>query len=107
MIAWLNPFALWGLLGIAGAVAVHLLARQRAPRLSFPTIRFIRAASTAAIRVRPPSDAWLLLIRSAAIAGAALALAQPSFNTAARRHSWDTRIARAIVVDTTDSMRTL
>jgi hypothetical protein len=104
MIEWLNLPALAGLAAAAGPIAVHLLRRQRAARLPFPSLRFVRAASTAAVRLRPPSDIWLLIVRVAIVCGAAAALAQPLFITPARRDAWDRRTSRAIVVDTSASM---
>jgi hypothetical protein len=107
MLRWLNPVALVGLVAVAGPILVHLLRRQRAPRMPFASLRFVRAASTAAVRLRLPSDAWLLVLRTAVIAAAAVALAQPIVVTPARRSAWDERISRAIVVDTSASMTTL
>src|SRR5688572_8786456 len=104
MPVWLNPLALAGLLAAAGPVIVHLLRRERAPRIPFPSLRFVREARTAAVRVRLPSDIWLLLLRAAIIAGAAVALAQPLFVTPSRRESWDARVSRAVVVDVSPSM---
>jgi len=107
MIEWLNPAALAGLAAAAGPIAVHLLRRQRAARLPFPSLRFVRAASTAAVRLRPPSDLWLLIVRVAIVCGAAVALAQPLLITSSRRDAWDRRLSRAIVVDTSASMANL
>ena len=104
MPVWLNPLALAGLLASAGPVIVHLLRRERAPRIPFPSLRFVREARTAAVRVRLPSDIWLLVLRVAIIAGAAVALAQPLFVTPSRRESWDARVSRAVVVDVSPSM---
>jgi hypothetical protein len=104
MFAWLSPLALAGLLAAAGPVAVHLLRRQRADRLPFASLRFVRAASTAAVRFRLPSDMWLLFLRVAIVCGAAVALAQPMFVSPARHAAWNARTSRAIVVDTSTSM---
>ena len=104
MLAWLSPLALAGLLAAAGPIAVHLLRRQRADRLPFASLRFIREASTAAVRFRVPSDLWLLFLRVAIVCGAAVALAQPMVVTPARRAAWNARTSRAIVVDTSASM---
>ena len=43
MIGWLAPLALFGLIAIAGPIVVHLLRRQRAKRIQFPSIRTARA----------------------------------------------------------------
>jgi aerotolerance regulator-like protein len=99
MIEWLNPVALSGLLAITGPIVVHLLRRQRAERLAFPSLRFILPASTSSTRFRMPSDTVLLLLRVAVIGLAAMALAQPFVMSAARRNGWAARTSRAIVVD--------
>lgn len=104
MIAWTNPAALWALLLVAGPVIVHLLRRHRAARVPFPSLRFVRPAETSAVRLRLPSDPWLLLLRMAAIALAACAAAGPILLTGARLSRWDALTARAIVVDTSGSM---
>ena len=107
MIAWLNAPALWGVAAALGAIAVHLLFRQRARRVPFPSLRFVQPSFTSAVRLRRPTDAALLALRVAVLVAAALALAQPLLTTGARVRAWDARVARAIVVDTSDSMRTL
>jgi hypothetical protein len=104
VIAWTNPVALWALLLAAGPVIVHLLRRHRAARVPFPSLRFVRQAETSAVRVRLPSDPWLLLVRVAAIALAACAAAGPILLTGARLSRWNAITARAIVVDTSGSM---
>ncbi|HEX6973223.1 MAG TPA: BatA domain-containing protein [Vicinamibacterales bacterium] len=104
MIAWLNAAALWGLTATFGAVLVHLLFRRRARRVPFPTLRFVSASFTSAMRPRRPTDAALLAVRIATLAAAAAALAQPLLVTPARARTWNARIARAIVVDTSRSM---
>ena len=100
----LNAAALAGLAAVALPVAVHLLTRRRARRVVFPTLRFVAAARAAAIRLDTPSDAWLLLLRAAIVGVAALAWAQPLFVTAARQEQREAEIARAVVVDASDSM---
>ena len=99
MIAWLNPGALVGLAVLAGPVLVHLLLRHRAARILFPSLRFVRASRTAAVRLRPPSDWLLLALRLATLGLAVLALAQPLLLAPARVAAWNARLARAVVVD--------
>lgn len=105
--AWLNPGALAGLALLAGPVLVHLLLRHRAERVLFPSLRFVRASRTAAVRLRPPSDLLLLALRLATLGLAVLALAQPLLLTPARVAAWNARLARAVVVDVSDSMKPL
>ena len=105
MIAWLNPFALAGLVAVLVPVLIHLLRQHRAVRVVFPSLRFVHRSRSAAVRLRRISDPWLLLIRMAVIAAAACALAQPVVLTSARLENWNARVARAVVVDTSESMR--
>ena len=104
MIAWLRPAALWGLALIAVPVLIHLLQTRRAPTVPFPSIQFVRPSPVAAIRVGPPSDLFLLLIRTATVALAVLALAHPLLLTESRLNIWNSRVVRAIVVDRSESM---
>lgn len=104
MIAWLNPAALAGLAALALPILIHWLRQHRASRVPFPSLRFVHPSRTAAVRLRQVSDPWLLLVRLAVLALAALALAQPVVLTPPRLAAWNARTARAIVVDTSDSM---
>src|SRR5262245_15328446 len=79
---------------------------HRADRMLFPSLRFVRASRTAAVRLRPPSEWWLLIVRTAAVALAVCAVARPILQTKGRVTAWNARTARAVVVDTSDSMRT-
>jgi Aerotolerance regulator N-terminal len=101
---WINPAVLAGLAVIAGPVVVHLLRRQRAPRVTFPTIQFLASTRAAAARFRRPSDLWLLCLRGAIVAAAAIAAAQPVLVTGWRRAAWEQRVSRALVVDDTESL---
>jgi hypothetical protein len=105
--SWLNPAALTGLVVLAGPVVVHLLLRHRARRVAFPSLRFVRASRTAAARLRLPSDPLLLFLRLAIVGLAVVALAQPVVLVPARVATWNARVARAIVVDVSDSMKPL
>jgi hypothetical protein len=105
MIGLLQPAALWGLFLIAIPIAIHLLRPRHAPRVRFPTIRFVPAAPSAAVRIGPPSDLLLLALRAAVVACAVLAAAQPLLFSASRLAGWNGRIARAVVVDASESMR--
>jgi hypothetical protein len=105
MIAWLHPVALAGLAGMAGPVVVHLLRRPRAPVVAFPSLRFVRPARTAASRLTAIADPWLLALRMAIVGLAACALAGPVLMLPGRVDGWNRRVARAIVVDASDSMR--
>jgi Aerotolerance regulator N-terminal len=97
---WLAPGAFAALALLAGPVIVHLLARRSARRLIFPATHFVRAAPSAAVRLRRPSDIALLLLRLAIVAAAAVAAAQPVVLTPWRLARWNARVSRAVIVDT-------
>ncbi len=102
---WLQPTSLWLAVLVAVPIAIHLLRTRRARRLAFPSVRFVRPSQTASVRLHAPSDLLLLALRVAIVLLAALACAQPLWITPAREASWNARTARAIVVDTSESMR--
>jgi hypothetical protein len=98
-VLWLNPMAALGLAALASPILIHLLVRQRAPRVPFPTLRFIRPFQLAAIRRRTLDDAGLLVVRGLILAGAVAASAAPLLVSAARVRTWDARTYRAEVRD--------
>lgn len=104
MIAWTVPGAVAGLLLLAGPIVAHLLLRRRAPRVIFPTTRFLQSTSAAAVRLRSPSDLGLMILRAAIVLAAVLAAAQPVLLAAWRTGRWNARVARAVVLDTSRSM---
>jgi hypothetical protein len=105
VIGWLVPAALGGLALVVLPIVVHLLRTHRARRIQFPTLRFIAPSRTSAVKLRPPSEIPLLFVRLGTIAAAALAMAQPVWLTQARVDSWNNRLARAVVVDTSEAMQ--
>jgi len=92
---WLFPAAAIGLIAIAAPIVVHVLVRQRATRVPFPTLRFIQPHRLASVRRRALEDAALLTLRAAILAGAVAAVAGPFLITAARLRAWNARIVRA------------
>ena len=105
MIGWQQPAALVGLVLSAIPLIIHLLRTRRADRLQFPSIRFVKPSMTAAVRLRSPSDWSLLFVRTAVVTAAVLALAQPVWLSPARLARWNAQTSRAILVDTSESMR--
>ena len=101
---WQNPWAWLGLVAIAIPILIHLLGRDRAPRHSFPSLRFIEIAELPPTRRTRLHDLLLLATRVAILGVAVAALAQPLLLLANRRASIDDRLARAIIVDTSASM---
>jgi hypothetical protein len=102
---WLYPAAVASLLALVGPVAVHMLRRQQARRIIVPSVRFVPSLDDSAVRFKRLSDPLLLLVRSAVIACAALALAQPLILSEGRMNAWSARTARVVVVDRSQSAR--
>jgi hypothetical protein len=101
---WRNPVAWFGLATLLIPLAIHLLVRHRAEPRPFPSLRFVQPTRLASVRRKMISDWPLLAIRMAMLALAVAALADPLWQSAARRAEWSTRQARAIVIDTTASV---
>jgi hypothetical protein len=96
---WLHPMAAIALLALVAPTVVHVLARQRATRVAFPTLRFISPHRLASVRRRALDDVALLAVRLTIFLLAVAAIAGPFFATAARRRAWDARTIRAEVSD--------
>ena len=105
MIGWLNPSALWALPLALLPVIIHLLRTHHARRVQFPSLRFVQPSRAAAVRMRLPSDILLMALRVAVVGLAVAAIAGPILLTSSRLSAWNTRTARAVVVDTSESMR--
>jgi hypothetical protein len=101
---WLVPAALSGLALLAVPLAIHLLTRRHARRLPFPTIRFLRLSTPAAVRLQRPADLWLLMLRLAIVGVAVAAAARPLLMAPWRTAAWNDRLVRVIVIDTSPSM---
>lgn len=109
-VMWTNAAALAGLAFVALPIAIHLLVRQQARTLAFPSLRFLHETALAAFRRRRVQDAALLLCRVAIVAAAATALAGPVLQTPSRTAAHANRVARAIVIvdaNSADSLETL
>lgn len=102
---WLNPVAWIGLAALGIPLAIHLLSRRDARVQRFPTLRFLGVSRLTPVRRTRISDLVLLVVRMAIVVAAVAALAQPRWHTAARTRADAGRVARAIVVDTSASMR--
>ena len=88
MITWTAPWALAGLVLLAGPILVHMLLRRNARRIVFPTTRFLPRTRASAVRFRRPSDVRLLILRAAVVLAAVLACAQPVLLSAWRMARW-------------------
>ena len=94
---WSNPAAALALLALVAPLAVHFFVHRHAPRVAFPTLRFIQPGRLASIQRRALEDTVLLAVRILVLAMAVAAVAGPFLVTAARRRVWDARLVRATV----------
>lgn len=72
-----SPLAWLGLPLLALPLVVHLLTRDRAPRVRLPTLRFLTGTPPVAVRWSRVADRALLLVRLGIVLAAATALARP------------------------------
>jgi hypothetical protein len=96
-VIWLNPAAALALLALVAPLAIHFFVHRNAPRVAFPTLRFIQPGRLASIQRRALEDTVLLAVRLSVLAMAVAAVAGPFLVTAARRRVWDGRLIRATV----------
>jgi hypothetical protein len=73
----LHPLFLYGLAGVSVPILIHLLARRRARRMLFPSLRLLKAAEKKRRRLARLRRPLSLLLRCLAIALLALGLAAP------------------------------
>lgn len=97
---FLTPFALAGLALIALPVAIHLLVRRRAPRLDFPSLKFLHETPTFRLRPRRIQQPLLLALRVAAMAILVVGLANPLFTFYSKKPR-----TRVILIDASLSMK--
>ncbi|MFA6931341.1 MAG: BatA domain-containing protein [Lentisphaeria bacterium] len=77
MFSFTYPMFLWGLLGLAAPLLLHLLNRHRPKRLIFPTIRFLQISQLPREGRKRLRDLLLLLCRMAIFTCLVLTLARP------------------------------
>ena len=79
MLAFQYPWVLWGLLGLAVPVILHLIQREIHRPLRFPSVRFILKGKLPFQRRRFPRDLLLLALRLLLLAALIFALARPEW----------------------------
>jgi Aerotolerance regulator N-terminal len=105
VIQFLGPGAAAGLVLLAGPLLIHMLLRRNARHVMFPATRFLVTTPAAAVRIRRPSDVALLIVRLAIVAAAIAAVARPLVITERRLAQWDSRVARAVILDTSGALQ--
>ena len=102
---WQAPWVWAGVVAIALPILIHLLGQGKARRLPFPSLQFFGVPRPLPTQRTRLHDLLLLLVRVAIVVAAVAALARPLWLTAARRSSFSEALARAVIVDTSASMR--
>lgn len=82
MLTFANPLFLWGLLGLAAPVLIHLINRDLFRPLRFPSVRFIRRGKLPVERKRRLRDLLLLALRMLLFTAIVSALARPQWQPA-------------------------
>ncbi|MGD8210950.1 MAG: BatA domain-containing protein, partial [Desulfobacterales bacterium] len=80
--SFLSPWFLLGVLGVTIPLAIHLSRRQKAEKVVFSTIRFLKQTPKKMILFQKIRHWLLLLIRAAIIALLAVAFARPFLSQA-------------------------
>ena len=102
---FVNPLLLGGGLLIAVPIVLHLIMRRRPKLLEFPALRFVHKQHDANRRRLRLRHLLLLLLRAAAIAFLAFALARPSVNFSGVFGSQEAPVAAVMVFDTAPRMQ--
>ena len=104
-LSFLTPLFLYGALGAAIPLLLHLIKRPRARKRIFPTIRFLELASQQVVRQQKIRRIVLLILRMAACAVLAMIFGRPFLNdSAAAAFVGPPPKAVAIVMDISYSM---
>lgn len=82
---FLTPLFLLGLLAGLIPIAIHLIRREKPPKLMFSTIRFLKKTSKKLILFQHLQQILLLLLRSAVIILLVMAFARPLINQSVAR----------------------
>ena len=102
---FLTPLFLLGLLAALIPVAIHLIRREKPPKIMFSTIRFLKKTSKKLVLFQHLQQIALLLLRAAVIALLVIAFARPLLNQSVARLVDADPQSAVILLDTSMSMR--
>src|SRR5690606_17294753 len=100
--SFLAPLFLFGLLAAAIPLAIHLIRRDKPPRVAFSTLRFFQKTSRKQFLFQKMQQWLLLLLRTLAIVLLVFAFARPFFSEQLSR--WADLAPRSVVVLIDNSM---
>jgi hypothetical protein len=104
MMAFLNPLLLFGTLGVAVPIIVHLINRFRPRPIEWGAMTLLRKAMVSRSRQVKLEDLLLLLLRCMAILLLALAMARPTLTWSGGRLAGGAQVAAVIGLDASMSM---
>jgi len=102
---FLTPLFLLGLFAALIPIAIHLIRKEKPPKLMFSTIRFLKKTSKKLILFQHIQQWLLLLLRAAVIALLVVAFARPLFNQSVARLLDADPQSAVILLDMSMSMR--
>ena len=102
--AFLNPLLLFGIIGIASPIIIHLLAKKKIKRVVWAAMRFLKNVVEKNQQRLSLEDIILLLLRCALLVLLALALARPSFKKGGLAGFGDSSETAIIAIDNSASM---
>lgn len=102
--AFLNPLLLFGIIGIASPIIIHLLAKKKIKRVVWAAMRFLKNVVEKNQQRLSLEDIMLLLLRCALLVLLALALARPSFKKGGLAGFGDSNETAIIAIDNSASM---
>ena len=100
---FLNPAFLFGLLGMAVPLVIHLLSRRTARRVEFSSLEFLRNLERKSLRRVRVRQLLLLIARMLLIAAVSLAMARPAL-TGKATGDGRARTSAVLILDGTFSM---
>ncbi|HEY3898632.1 MAG TPA: BatA domain-containing protein [Chthoniobacter sp.] len=102
--AFLNPLLLFGIIGIASPIIIHLLAKKKIKHVVWAAMRFLKEVVEKNQQRLTLEDVLLLLLRCLLLILIALALARPSFKQGGIVGFGDSNEAAIIAIDDSASM---
>ena len=103
--AFLNPYFLLALAGVAVPVLIHLLTRDQIKHVPFSTLRFFAKGAKLVVRRKKFQELFLILMRVAAVALLAFIFARPFFKAKSVGTGDAVGVARVVVMDVSGSMQ--
>ncbi|MCP5356588.1 MAG: BatA domain-containing protein [Pseudomonadales bacterium] len=103
--AFLTPLFLVGLLAAAIPIAIHLIRKEKPPKMVFSTLRFLKNTSRKLVLFQQIQQWLLLLLRAAVIALIVVAFARPLFDSNIANLVDAEPESAVILIDSSMSMR--